>query len=95
MPQITGVDRVSLHRWEHVESAHCAEAPMRPNGVTSRRQIVLRVSTSRRKEIRIAEVIGSRCLATDLATDLAIELPIEHGPRAPCSRCAGHLLWSG
>ena len=57
---------------------------MRPNGLTSRRQIVLRLSTPRRNEIRTAEVIGSRCLATDLA----IGLPIEYLPqRASCSRC--------
>jgi hypothetical protein len=36
---------------------------------------VLRLSTPRRNEIRTAEVIESRCLATDLA----IGLPIEHG----------------
>ena len=51
---------------------------MRPNGLTSRRQIVLRLSTPRRNEIRTAEVIGSRCLATDLA----IGLPIEHLPQS-------------
>jgi hypothetical protein len=38
---------------------------------------VLRLSTPRPNEIRTAEVIGSRCLATDLA----IGLPIEHGPK--------------
>ena len=57
---------------------------MRPNGLTSRRQIVLRLSTPRRNEIRTAEVIGSWCLATDLAIGLLIEyLP----QRASCSRC--------
>ena len=43
---------------------------MRPNGLTSRRQIVLQLSTPRRNEIRTAEVIGSRCLAADLAIGL-------------------------
>jgi hypothetical protein len=51
---------------------------MRPNGLTSRRQIVLRLSTPRRNEIRTAEVTGSRCLARDLA----IGLPIEHLPQS-------------
>jgi hypothetical protein len=51
---------------------------MRPNGLMSRRQIALRLSTPRPNEIRTAEVIGSRCLATDLA----IGLPIEHLPQS-------------
>jgi hypothetical protein len=51
---------------------------MRPNGWPGSRPIVLRLSTPRRNEIRTPEVIGSRCLATDLA----IGLPIEHGPKS-------------
>jgi hypothetical protein len=63
---------------------------MRPNGLTSRRQIVLRLSTPRRKHIRTAEVIGSGCLATDLA----IGLPDRAPPAEHPARVAASIGWA-
>ena len=85
-PKIIGID--SGCRCPHIRNMsnplNCTKGLMHPNGRRSRRQIVLQLSTPRRNEIRTAEVIGSRCLATDLA----IGLPIEHLPqRASCWRC--------
>ena len=62
---------------------NCTEGLMRPNGLTSRRQIVLRLSTPRRNEIRTAEVIGSRCLARIWQSGCRSST----SRRAPCSRC--------
>ena len=57
---------------------------MRPNGLTSRRQIVLRLSTPRRNEIRTAEVIGVAVHGDGSGNRAADRVPPQ---RASCSRC--------